>query len=195
NPVLYSEGESVWMFFAVVPIGWSTGHIEMQHSTDGGSTWSHALGIAAPIGANVRCPPVRLKQGDLLLPAYEDLFYRSVFLVSKDTKKWDLLPIVSSPDDAERPIQPSVVQLDSGRLLAVMRNTGRNFLWVMASDDDGKTWSQPSDSGFPNPASSAALFKLANGHIILVFNDSPTDRRPLTVALSEDEGRTWPSRR
>ena len=32
---------------------------------------------------------------------------------------------------------------------------------------------------------------LRNGHLVLVFNDSETDRTPLSIARSLDEGRTW----
>ena len=37
--------------------------------------------------------------------------------------------------------------------------------------------------------------KLRNGHLILVFNDSSSRRTPLTVALSLDQGKTFPYRR
>jgi predicted neuraminidase len=32
---------------------------------------------------------------------------------------------------------------------------------------------------------------LANGHLVLVLNDSPQDRKALSIALSTDEGITW----
>ena len=35
------------------------------------------------------------------------------------------------------------------------------------------------------------MTKLPNGHLVLVFNDSETERTPLCVARSIDEGRTW----
>jgi len=36
-----------------------------------------------------------------------------------------------------------------------------------------------------------AMCRLRNGHLVLVFNDSSTERTPLSVALSTDEGATW----
>lgn len=193
NPVLFIESDDVLLFYAVAPLGWSTARIELVRSADRGETWSEPVQLPGPIGSNVRFPPIRLRDGRLLLPAYDDLFYRSMFLTSTDGADWELLPIVSSGDEA-RPIQPSVVELDSGRLLAVMRNTAKGWLWVMASDDGAATWTPPADSGFPNPGSAAALHSLASGHLILVYNDSPEERRPLTIALSEDDGQTWPHR-
>jgi predicted neuraminidase len=194
NPVLYSQGDDVWLFQAVIPFGWSTAHIEMQRSEDRGGTWTPPVVIDGPLGANTRYPPVRLNDGRLLLPAYDDLWQRTLFYISTDGVGWQLQPIIDNGSD-NRPIQPSVVQLAGGRLLAVMRNTGGQWLWVTASDDLGQTWSRPTDSGFANPGSAAALAKLATGHLILVFNDHPTQRSNLTVAMSEDDGLTWPWRR
>ncbi len=194
NPVLFAEREELWLFYAVAPIGWSSAHIEFKRSSDRGATWSAPREIPGPLGSNVRYAPIRLRDRRLLLPAYDDLYKRTLFFASDDGDNWQLQPIVASPDEA-KPIQPSVVELDTGRLLAVMRNTASDWLWVMASDDTGKTWSRPNDSGFPNPGSAAALFRLANRHLVLVYNDSPTERRPLTIALSTDDGRTWPFRR
>ena len=194
NPVLYSEGNAVWFFQAVVPFGWSTAHIEMQRSADRGNTWTSPVEIAGPLGANTRFAPLRLQDGSLILPAYDDLLQRSLFFSSRDGEGWTLLSVVATGGD-HHPIQPSITALDDGRLLAVMRNTGREWLWVMASDDGGQHWSEPIDGGFANPASPAALQRLVSGDLVMVYNDSPRKRRPLSIAVSRDEGRTWPFRR
>ncbi len=190
NPVLYSEGDNVWMFSAVAPIGWSSARIEWQFSTDRGQTWSSPAVIDGPTGSNVRFPPLRTAEGDLLLPAYDDLWKRSLFFTSADGQSWSLRSYVST-DQPNGNIQPSVARLDSGRLLAVMRNTGQQFLWAMASDDSGQTWSTPTDANFANPDSPACLLRLASGRLLLVFNDSPVSRHPLSTTLSADDGRSW----
>jgi predicted neuraminidase len=194
NPVLYSEGDAVWLFQAVVPGGWSTSHIEVQRSSDRGHTWSSPRIVNAPLGANVRFPPVRLGDGKLLLPAYDDLLQRALFLVSADGEAWSRRSILATPPPHQA-IQPSAVMLDGGRLLVVLRNTGQGWLWVSASDDGGRSWSAPADSGFPNPAAPAALLRLSNGHLALVFDDSRTARRPLSITISADDGVTWYSAR
>lgn len=192
NPVLYSEGDHVWLFQSVVPFGWDTAHIESQQSADRGQTWTDPTILTKGLGTNTRYPPVRLADGTLLLPAYDELVSRSIFFESIDGNTWSLRSNVASRPGS---IQPSVVTLANGRLLAVMRNTKESWLWTMASDDNGQTWTEPRDSGFPNPGSAAALLRLANGHLILIYNDSPTDRNPLTVALSADEGQTCPAKK
>lgn len=191
NPVLYSEGEEVWLFFAVVPgSGWSTSRIEFVRSPDGGHTWGEPEVVAGPLGANVKYPPVRLESGELLLPAYSDLIVRSLFYVSTDGERWLLRSDLSTPAPHAN-LQPAVVQLADGRLLSVMRNAGGGWLWWAVSDDGGRRWSQPMDSGFPNPGSPAALARLRSGNLALVFNDSEAERRPLSITISADEGQTW----
>jgi predicted neuraminidase len=193
NPVLYSEGDSVWLFQTVTLGGWSAGHIELQTSTDRGRTWSSAAALPCPVGANVRFPPVRTADDTLLLPAYNDLIPQAEFYVSADGVNWELSGSVCA-DPAG--IQPSVAVRDDGSLVAVMRNAGGGgWLWAMGSWDSGRSWSPPEDAGFPNPGSPAAIVTLASGNLLLVFNDSPDDRVPLTAALSADGGVSWPVKR
>jgi predicted neuraminidase len=193
NPVLYCEGDDVWFFQGVVPFGWSTSHIDFQKSEDRGYTWSSPEVLNAELGSNTRFPPIRLSNGNLLFPAYDDLWKRSLFFSSDDDgQTWsNLSAVASNPGN----LQPSVVQLSSGRLISVMRNEKKGCLWVMASDDEGETWSEPQDSGFLNPGSAAQIVRLADGNLILVFNDSDTSRKPLSIAISADEGKTWANKK
>ncbi len=190
NPVLYSEDDAVWLFSAIAPFGWSTARIEWQYSADRGQTWSSPSAIDGPPGSNVRFPPLRTTDGELLLPAYDDLWHRSLFFVSTDGQSWTLRSYVATGQPFGN-IQPSLVRLEGGRLLAVMRNNGQQFLWAMASDDSGRTWSMPVNAGFANPDSPACLLRLSSGRLLLVFNDSQTARHPLSVTVSEDDGRSW----
>lgn len=194
NPVLYSEGDAVWLFQAVVPFGWSTAHIEVQRSFDRGQSWCDPELISDPLGANVRYPPVRTAAGTLLLPAYDDLLQRSLFFASTDGDRWTLRSTIET-DWTSRNIQPSVTALGDQRLLAVMRNVGGDWLWATVSDDNGTHWAPPIDSGFPNPGSPTALLRLASGNLVLVFNDSRSERHPLSIAISGDGAHSWPHRR
>jgi predicted neuraminidase len=189
NPVVYAEGNKVWLFHAVVPGGWSTAHIEYMYSDGQDNSWSPSEIINGPIGSNVKFPPIRLMNGELLLPAYDDLLSRSLFFASSDGKSWSMRSTLSSGTMGAN-IQPSVVQLENGRLLAVMRDTTAKSLWVSCSDDDGRTWSTPESSGFINPASPAAMIKLASGRLLLVFNNAD-GRVKMSAAMSADDGVTW----
>jgi predicted neuraminidase len=126
-----------------------------------------------------------------LLPAYDDLLSRNLFYLSEDGHRWSVLNAVPT---VPATIQASVVTLPGGRLLAALRNREFGDLLVIASDDQGDSWSSPTGSGFPSPDSGAALCRLASGNLLLVYNDSPSDRVRLTAALSADEGLSWPCR-
>ena len=62
------------------------------------------------------------------------------------------------------------------------------------SKDGGKTWSEGKDASFPNPNAAIDFKKLANGHLMLIYNDHMYERSPLTAALSTDGGQTFPHR-
>ena len=192
NPVLYSEGDDVWLFQAVVPLGWSTSRVEVQKSADRGYTWTAARSLGGTLGTNVRYAPVRTDAGTLLLPAYDDLLQRSLFYTSDDGDDWTLTAVLADPPHAL--IQPSVARLESGRLLAAMRSTS-GWLAVSASDNDGANWSPPQDSGFANPGSPAALLRLDDGNLVLILNEDDAARTPLSIRLSTDEGLTWSAAR
>ena len=193
NPVLYAEGNELWLFQSVVPFRWSSAHIAFQRSHDGGLTWDEPRTLTSRLGSNVKYPPLRLANGALLLPAYEDLVQQSLFYASDDGESWNLRSELFTAAPVQNS-QPSIVQLANGRLIATMRNAG-SWLWTAASDDNGASWTAPQTANFAHPGSAAHLIQLANGHLLLVFNNDKDSRRKLTVALSGDDGVSWPNRR
>jgi predicted neuraminidase len=63
------------------------------------------------------------------------------------------------------------------------------------SEDYGKTWSSVYKTSLPNPNSGIDLTRLDNGIIVLVYNRDGKNwgnRRPVSIALSNDNGKTWP---
>lgn len=73
--------------------------------------------------------------------------------------------------------------------------TTSGFIGRSDSEDNGKTWSEVYDMGLPNPNSGIDLVKLPDGELVLAYNPDNKnwgDRSPLTLAVSEDNGKTWP---
>ena len=62
---------------------------------------------------------------------------------------------------------------------------------VAESADDGVTWGPVGIAELPNPGSGLDGVRLANGHWVLVYNDTTRGRQSLAIALSDDEGRSW----
>jgi predicted neuraminidase len=89
-------------------------------------------------------------------------------------------------------IQPTVLRRDSGELVAYMRENGIEQRVRMASStDDGLSWGAVTASELPNPGSGLDGIRLANGHWLLIYNDTIDGRNQLAVSISEDEGKTW----
>jgi predicted neuraminidase len=210
NAVIWQAPDGlVWLFY-VVRLGdtWSTSRIHAKISRDRAQTWSDSFPVATEQGMMVRSRPIVLAGGDYLLPIYhetghdqevvgadsESLFTR--FNVKK--KKWSETGRIRS---AKGNIQPSVVQMTSDHLIAYCRRGGgygpgtEGYIVRSESRDGGMTWSEGRDTKFPNPNAAIDFIKLKNGHLLLVYNDSGTERTPLTVAISTDGDKTYPYRR
>lgn len=141
------------------------------------------------LGWAPRCKPTVLPSGRILLPLYSDTFAISIMAISDDggASWYPSQPLIGFGN-----IQPTVLRRDNGTLVAYMRENGpRACIRVSESSDEGLTWSPVGDSDLPNPGSGIDGVRLANGHWLLVYNDSKSSRASLAVSISKDEGRTW----
>jgi predicted neuraminidase len=211
NAVIWQGPRGVVWLFYLTRYGdtWSTSRIKYKTSTDGGETWTDPRLLSFEEGLMVRAHPIVLVDGDFLLPVYHETGHdREVvgadstslfFRYDPETDRWTETNRVRSRLGN---IQPSVVQIDANNLIAYSRRGGGygpledGFLVRSESRDGGRTWSAGEDSPFPNPNAAADFIKLENGHLLLVYNDNNQGQRmPLTVALSDDNGRTWKHKR
>ena len=138
-----------------------------------------------------RTHPLTLPSGRILLPLYSDGFNASLVAISDDNSDtWR----ASRPIIGLGPIQPSLARQRDGTIVAFCRDSGPPPGRVMASlsRDNGETWSAALDTDIPNPGSSLEVIVLRDGRWLIVYNDSTTSRDNLTIALSADEGKTWP---
>ncbi len=145
------------------------------------------------LGWQPRCKPTVLPSGRILLPLYSDTFSISLMAISDDEgKTWT----ASEPLIGFGNIQPAVLRRNDGTLVAYMReNGGRQRIRVAESKDDGTTWGAVESSELANPGSGLDGVRLANGHWLLVYNDTTRGRSSLAVSLSADEGKTWKATR
>ena len=185
-----------------------TAIIRRRLSTDGGQTWGPVETFMSEPGSFCRQPMVVLSNGDWLFPIYYSVEDRTVadtgdysaMQISEDAgRTWTEYPV---PDSGGR-IQASVLELDPGQLIAFFRSRSADNVYVSRSVDYGRTWTQPERTVLPNNNSSIQAVKLVSGNIAIVFNHAgggsdptqvvwPRVRYPITVALSEDGGQTWP---
>lgn len=173
-------------------------------SQDGGHTWSQPRQMLDRAGAFIRHPIVILPDGAWLLPLTvmtsqgigkgADTNY-SVMDISHDQgKSWAECRIAGS----EALVQPTVVQLAPHRLLAYFRDRRAQSMYRSTSSD-GCNWTTPEKFALPNNNASTQLTRLRNGHLALVFDNTSKTfgtpesqaRKPLSIAISTDEGKTW----
>jgi predicted neuraminidase len=145
------------------------------------------------LGWQPRCKPTVLPSGRILLPLYTDTYSLSIMAISDDEgENW----VSSKPLFGFGAIQPTVLRRDDGTLVAYMRENGyTGFVRQSESKDEGLTWGTVGVSSIPNPGSGLDGIRLANGHWILICNDTKNGRNRLTLLLSDDQGLSWKTSR
>jgi predicted neuraminidase len=213
NPVLFYDGAAkllrLYHSHAPAKSGEGASVIFELSSSDGGATWTPpALSKAGAFpGAFPRNRIIPALDGGLLFPIYDagdkNPKFKANFAIidrsSADAARanWTEHDIAGSANL----VQPTVVRLPDKSLRAWFRDRKKVSIYTAASIDDAATWSAPVPAGLPNPNVGIEANILANGHVVMVFNDynganaSKYGRTPLNIALSLDGGRSWPHSR
>lgn len=183
-----------------------TAVIRRRISEDLGHAWGPVEVAFGKPSSFCRQPIVVMSNGEWLLPMYYSLpAFRhaddyTVMQISADQgQTWEEYEV---PQSRGR-VQASVLEMEPGRLTAFFRSRAADRVYVSYSTDYGRTWTPPERTVLPNNNSSIQAIKLASGNIAVIFNkysanDDPDDtlwprrRYPVTLAISEDEGQTWP---
>ncbi len=204
NPVLQvTDQGKVILYFKVGKVipTWETW---VQTSEDGGETWSAATELV-PGDKGGRGPVkdklIVLKDGSWLAGASDEQDGWKVFVDrSEDAgKTWNRSPFFKMDTTAIKgkgAIQPTLWESEPGKVHMLVRTTGGK-IGRSDSEDNGKTWSEIIATGLPNPNSGIDLDRLSDGSLVLAYNPDDSDwgsRSPLSLTMSEDNGKTWPYR-
>jgi predicted neuraminidase len=188
NPVLYNNGEKILLFFKVGPSP-SEWWGEMITSDDNGETWSHSCRLPEDIYGPVKNKPVILGNGELLCPSSSenDGWQIHMEFTPDYGQTWERTPALNNRQTGV--IQPTILKHPGGKIQLLCRSTVSQILssW---SDDYGRTWSELSGIGLPNPNSGIDAVTMKNGKHILVYNHLTKGRNMLNVAVSDD-GIEW----
>ena len=126
----------------------------------------------------------------LVVPLYSDGFDCSLFAFTDDGgQTWSY----SNPVLGGAGIQPTILVGKKGELTAYLRDNGPPPQRMQRTDsrDNGSTWSIAKDDILPNPGAGFDAVTLSSGEWLMVFNDTEDGRHNLSVALSNDEGKSW----
>ena len=135
-------------------------------------------------------PPIKLRTGDWMMSRRGHDYSKSGvhFLVGgvKAIDDWQSFPVLGSASEL-RAEEPDWWILPDDGLAAVFRdNRCSGFLYRALSTDDGRTWTTPVKTNFPDATSKVSGLRLADGRYVLVSNPDPKKRDPLTLSISGD---------
>lgn len=183
----------------------------------GPSAWTSAAHLIDE-PAFCRHPPVQRLDGCWLLPIYRSLEaggafghdHSQVLLLRPDGSAAapgnHLFAVPESTGRVHGSIVPSA---DGSHLLQFFRSRLADRVYLSRADQQGEQWSEPEASQLPNNNSSIQARRLASGRLALIYNrfcfapdpsapqswgeaNWPRTRWPLSVAISADDGQTWP---
>ena len=205
NPVIYQIPDGPLVIYFKIGSNVADWSGWMTTSNDGGRTWSERTPLQEGFLGPVKNKPVLVNMGAeessagarLIAPAsVEKGGWRLYFEYSDDMgQTWQRTDYVAA-DSGLMAIQPAVMTLPDGRLLAVARTRNRQVA-VTYSDDKGLTWSRLQLTDIPNNNSGLDAVNLADGRYAMICNDWPIPtalqkgvRTPLSLLLSDD-GINW----
>jgi len=202
NCVLFTAPDGrLWLVFALMHgkldghwgpgVRWATCDIRSMTSDDGGLNWSETRVIREELGMVPRCKPVILDNNEIVM-GFENNLGFSHFMISSDNgQSWFWTgPLRGVPNE-----HPALIQRDNGDILAMLRPSLFRRIGKAISRDRGRIWEDAVNTELLNPGAAIDMVKLEDGRVVIVFNDSWRSRNPLTLALSEDEGDSWPYKR
>lgn len=180
--------------------------VYFRKSSDECRTWSSRVKLEVPAWysgytgiSNNRL--IQLKSGRILAAAWagwvKDRTILGFTAYSDDNgKTWrkseDVDIRAIDPSNKYGADDPAVIELKDGRVMMIIRNT-LGYIAKCYSKDQGKTWTRPvrvRELEAPNAPASIARIP-ATGDLLLIWNRSKTERRPLSSAISKDDGKTW----
>lgn len=186
-------------------------------SRDGGRTWSDRQGLLDGYNANffgfIRTAGGRLVLVAEHLVANPGRWVVCSFVSDDDGTSWRRSNLIDLGGHGHHDgaIEPTVAELGDGRLLMLIR-TNLGFFWQAFSDDGGRSWRTIGPSRIDASSSPGQLVRLRSGRLVLAWNrrnpegwtwplsrpdaqhtEFPASwhREELSVALSDDDGRTW----
>ena len=141
-------------------------------------------------GGFLRCKPIIRKNGDYLFPAY-DWIHEKKYMLRLSRDGGETFADMTAADKPQNRVFDETMVYETGDRLTMLARTNLGYYLEAHSDDDGSTWSEPSEYQ-KAPSTRMFIARLSGGQLVYVRNVSDTERRGMKVCISEDDGATWP---
>jgi predicted neuraminidase len=195
NPVLFRTSDDLlWLSykFGSSPTNWSGAYLT---SRDEGQTWSKPIHLPAGLYGPIKNKPLILPDGTIVAGTSVESYRSWSCWVERSTdnaRTWSRHGPITVPGVEYGIIQPTIVPISGHRLRMFVRATEQiGRICYADSSDDGLSWTSAKVTSLPNPNSGIDAVKLRNGRLLLVYNHGQSERTPLNVAVSEDDGNIW----
>jgi predicted neuraminidase len=206
NPVLFhAKTGRLWLYFKYGPhpSEWTAAR---RYSDDDGKTWSQVEHLPAGVYGPIRAKPYVAPDGTIISGSSVESYHSWSVWVERSTDNgmtWtrtgpitlpELLHAPSAALDTDKAIgliQPTVIPMNDGKpgmhLRLYMRSSIQiHKICVSDSTDGGKTWTDARKLDVNNPNSGIDIIRLKDRRFVLLYNDTPTGRTPLNLAVSKD---------
>ncbi|MCC9605251.1 exo-alpha-sialidase [Blastopirellula sp. JC733] len=135
-------------------------------------------------------PPKKIATGQWMMSRrthdYKKTGVQFMFGGVEGLDDWESTPVLGSADELSAE-EPCWWTLPDGRIAAVFRDNRKSgYLYRSLSEDDGRTWSRPTRTNFPDARSKFNCIQLKDGRYVLVSNPHPQRRDPLAISVSDD---------
>ena len=187
-----------------------TAEIRRKISTDNGDTWGPTETMFSRPGSFCRQKIQVLSNGRWVFGNWicfpdETRCGSDITVVQISDDQGKTWREVEMPDSAGR-VHANLIETAPGELTALLRSRFADNIYISYSKNYGDSWTAPVRTCLPNNNSSISAVRLQSGCLALIynavrFNDDtsrtvwPHQRCPVTFALSEDNGKTWPFKR
>ncbi len=198
NPVMtmLPDGRLALLVVSTAAFGWAASNINILLSSDEGKSWDSYRQLQLSPWFNlstlVRGVPRHYANGDLMVPVYHEFMGKFGEILRLDARQ----EVVSKKrlTWGRDTLQPTVAApLDADGAVAFLRSARRDVhrVTMVHRDPQTGTWGDPVVTQLPNPNTGLDALRMADGGILLAFNDHPVDRTHLTLARSDDNGASW----
>jgi predicted neuraminidase len=188
DTVLFVDREQcLWLFFAGIAIGgWSGAHVDFVVSHDFGGHWSPVQTLIGGFGQSPRSKLVQLADGQVMIPLSSWLFHWEGYTVCLNLNQGQVVNTslaakIPGPENS----QPSLVTLNSGDLLAYLRNPRGGSVLFSKWNPSLNRWSPAKPINLPSPDSAVDAIACENG-VLVFYTSDPNRRFGMSVAWSAD---------
>jgi BNR repeat-like domain len=134
-------------------------------------------------------PPKKLPTGEWMMSRRAS--DRSVSILIGGLKAiddWQVIPFSSYRlPGGGSPEEPCWWTLPGGEIVGLFRDNSRSGRLLRSfSTDNGRTWSEPVRTNFPDATSKFHVLETSRGYWVMVSNPNPKRRNPLCLSISRD---------